>query len=101
MVRKYNAGLPNFGVMTLLWSMLMTIVYILQSLKDPERYYVGRTMNLEARLKQHNSADSGHTVKFRPWQVVVAIHFEDAGKAEAFELYLKSGSGRAFAKKHF
>jgi putative endonuclease len=79
----------------------MTTVYLLESQKDPDHYYVGRTTNLEERLKQHNSADQGHTVKFRPWKLVVAIQFDDAAKAEAFELYLKSGSGRAFSKKHF
>ena len=70
----------------------MSIVYILQSLSDDERYYVGRTTNLEERLTQHNSADSGHTLKFRPWRLVVAIHFDEVPKAEAFEKYLKSGS---------
>jgi hypothetical protein len=29
------------------------------------------------------------------------IAFDDYKKAYAFERYLKSGSGRAFAKKHF
>jgi hypothetical protein len=31
----------------------------------------------------------------------VAIKFEDDQKALAFEKYLKSGSGRAFANRHF
>jgi predicted GIY-YIG superfamily endonuclease len=79
----------------------MTIVYLLQSMKDPTRYYVGRTTDLPERLKQHNSAEYGHTLKFRPWKLIVSIAFEDPVKAEAFEHYLKSGSGRAFAKKHF
>jgi hypothetical protein len=36
-----------------------------------------------------------------PWELVVAVRFEDARRAAAFEQYLKSGSGRAFAKRHF
>jgi hypothetical protein len=32
---------------------------------------------------------------------VVVIRFEDDAKAEAFERYLKFGSGHAFAAKHF
>lgn len=36
----------------------------------------------------------------RPWRVVLSMTFEEATKAEAFERYLKSGSGRAFASRH-
>jgi hypothetical protein len=32
---------------------------------------------------------------------VVAIEFTDENRAIRFERYLKSGSGRAFAKRHF
>jgi predicted GIY-YIG superfamily endonuclease len=38
---------------------------------------------------------------YGPWKLVVQIGFDDKAKAVAFEKYLKSGSGRAFAKKHF
>ena len=80
---------------------LVTIVYLLQSVKNPSHFYVGQTTDIVERLQQHNSSQIGHTVKFRPWKLVVAIHFEDAAKAASFERYLKSGSGRAFAKRHF
>jgi len=36
-----------------------------------------------------------------PWRIVVSIEFPDEGAAVRFERYLKSGSGRAFAKRHF
>jgi hypothetical protein len=36
-----------------------------------------------------------------PWELVVAVYFADRQKAEAFERYLKHGSGHAFAKRHF
>jgi hypothetical protein len=42
-----------------------------------------------------------HTSKFRPWQIETAVAFRSKDKAVAFEQYLKSHSGRAFAKKHF
>jgi hypothetical protein len=29
------------------------------------------------------------------------VGFEEEGKAHAFERYLKSGSGHAFARRHF
>jgi hypothetical protein len=33
--------------------------------------------------------------------MLTAIYFEKSQSAAAFERYLKSGSGRAFAKRHF
>ncbi len=79
----------------------MHIVYGIQSLKDSGRFYVGLTDDLGARLRQHNSGKSPHTAKFGPWKLVVTIQFADERKAADFEAYLKSGSGRAFAKRHF
>ena len=79
----------------------MTFVYILQSELDPERYYTGISDDPSRRLAEHNAGLSSHTNKFRPWKVIVTIGFDDAAKADAFERYLNSGSGRAFAKKHF
>jgi hypothetical protein len=34
-----------------------------------------------------------------PWKLVTYVAFSDIEKARAFERYLKSGSGHAFAKK--
>jgi hypothetical protein len=42
-----------------------------------------------------------HTARDRPWRVVVSLEFDDGAAARRFERYLKSGSGRAFAKRHF
>jgi predicted GIY-YIG superfamily endonuclease len=74
-------------------------VYILKSTVDTDRFYIGFTENLENRLKDHNSGKNPHTVKHRPWRVKTAIAFSDRNKALEFERYLKSPSGRAFAKK--
>ncbi len=79
----------------------MTSVYILRSELDASKHYVGITDDPERRLAEHNAGKSTHTNKFRPWKVIVTIGFADSAKATAFERYLKSGSGRAFAKKHF
>ena len=76
-------------------------VYILRSTPDPARYYVGLTSDVARRLETHNSGGSIHTVANRPWQLVAAIEFSNARSAVAFERYLKTGSGRAFAKRHF
>jgi predicted GIY-YIG superfamily endonuclease len=79
----------------------MRCVYLLQSLRDPARRYVGSTDDLERRLAEHNAGASPHTAKHRPWEVAVSVCFADDSKAEAFERYLKQGSGHAFAKRHF
>ncbi len=78
----------------------MKYVYILESL-DSEHFYVGITDDLRARLAKHNAGEVPHTSKFRPWRIRTYFAFSDARLAVAFEKYLKSGSGRAFAKKHF
>ncbi len=79
----------------------MIYVYILQSLSDPERFYEGITGDLDTRLKQHNAGEVFHTAKYKPWKIKNYFAFEDHKKAYMFEKYLKSGSGRAFAKKRF
>jgi len=76
-------------------------VYILQSTRREERYYTGVTSNLEVRLRAHNLGLSRHTASGRPWRVVVALEFADPDRAAQFETYLKSGSGRTFADRHF
>ena len=77
----------------------MTYVYILESVQTPEHHYVGVTDDLRSRLQKHNAGDVSHTSKFRPWRIKTYVAFTDEARAFAFEKYLKSGSGRAFAKK--
>ena len=76
-------------------------VYIIHSNIDSSRFYVGITNNVDARLDWHNHGPSGHTVQDRPWSLVVSMEFATQQAAVRFEKYLKSGSGRAFAKRHF
>jgi len=79
----------------------MKYVYLLESIEHPDECYVGLTEDLRVRFDAHNAGQSPHTAKFRPWRLVTYIAFTDETKARAFEEYLKTGSGRAFAKKHF
>lgn len=76
-------------------------VYILRSDADPHRHYTGITSDVEERLHWHNTGPSGVTVHYRPWSLVVSLDFADTVAAARFERYLKTGSGRAFAKRHF
>ena len=79
----------------------MKYVYLLESIPKPDKRYIGLTNNLNQRLKEHNAGKSPHTNKYKPWKTVVVIHFNDDRRAEAFEKYLKNGSGHAFAERHF
>jgi putative endonuclease len=75
-------------------------VYLIRSLKDG-RPYTGVTCHVPQRLAVHNSGGSRSTSPHRPWRLVVSLEFPDEGSALAFERYLKTGSGRAFATRHF
>jgi predicted GIY-YIG superfamily endonuclease len=76
-------------------------VYVLRSDFNPARHYVGVTTNVDERLWWHNNGRDGHTLHDRPWFIVVSLEFPSEAAALRFERYLKSGSGRAFAKRHF
>lgn len=76
-------------------------VYILKSEVDPWQYYVGVTSNPRARLQAHNAGFSPHTAAHRPWRILVVVEFDAEAPALRFERYLKTGSGREFARRHF
>ena len=77
----------------------MYYVYLIESVVVPGERYVGMTADLKRRLQDHDAGKSAHTSKFSPWRLVTYIAFSDRAKAEAFERYLKSGSGHAFARR--
>ena len=76
-------------------------VYVLQSTVDSNRHYVGLTSDIATRLAVHNSGGSQYTARNRPWTLIVSLEFTTERSAVQFERHLKSGSGRAFAKRHF
>ena len=77
----------------------MYYVYILRSIPFPDQSYTGYTEDLKTRLSDHNAGKSLHTAKFAPWELTGYHAFAQKDKARAFEHYLKTGSGRAFAQK--
>jgi putative endonuclease len=77
----------------------MWYVYIIRSTSSPEHDYIGTTADLRKRIADHNAGKSTHTAKFTPWKLVWYSAFPDKYRALEFEKYLKSHSGRAFAKK--
>lgn len=74
-------------------------VYILCSESNPDRHYTGFTEDPKSRLKDHSSGKCPHSKKHRPWRIKNLLAFSGREKALNFERYLKSPSGRAFAKK--
>ena len=77
----------------------MNYVYLLESIDFPDETYIGLTDDLRSRFFAHNAGRSPHTAKFKPWRLVCYVAFADEHKAVAFERYMKTASGRAFAKK--
>ena len=96
-----GGSLGDGGLTAENWRNRMFYTYILRSLSQPEQRYIGSTADLKARLAKHNAGEVPHTSKFKPWKVEAYFAFETKEKAAAFEAYLKTGSGHAFAKRHF
>ena len=79
----------------------MYYVYILRSEIEPARHYVGLTNDTARRLAEHNAGKSIHTNKFKPWNKVVEIGFDDPAKADTFELYLSPAQAEHLPRNIF
>ena len=77
----------------------MYYVYMLRSIPNPDQTYIGFTEDLKTRLKSHDQGQSPHTAKYKPWELITYIAFNNKSKALSFEKYLKYHSGKAFANK--
>lgn len=93
---RIQASQPSFAKATDGFAMHYT--YILKSSKSGTSYY-GSTTDLRKRVNEHNSGRSGSTKPHIPWKLVWYCAFPTLAQAKDFELYLKSGSGKAFTKK--
>ena len=94
--RSFSEGRTGLKIET-----KMFYVYIIQSINYSNQHYVGFSDDLKTRIRDHNWGNSIHTSKFKPWELICYFGFKDRVKAKQFEHYLKTGSGRAFLKKHF
>jgi len=79
----------------------MHYTYILESIIRPGQRDIGHTSDIRTRLQEHNAGKCRHTAKLKPWKLKMYIAFETLEQAQHFERYLKSGSGHAFANRHF
>jgi putative endonuclease len=73
-------------------------VYVL--LYSDGRFYIGCTNDLKDRFKRHNNKEIPATINRVPVKLFAYFSFSNKYTAFNFEKYLKTGSGRAFLKKH-
>ena len=76
----------------------MYYVYILHCADG--QLYTGCTSNLKDRFERHQKGYVPATANRLPVNLEFYFAIKDKYKAFGFEKYLKSGSGRAFVKKH-
>lgn len=76
-------------------------MYYIYSLKCRDGYYIGCTNDLKDRLVRHQQGFVAATKDRLPLKLDFYLAVQNKYKAFEFEKYLKSGSGRAFTKKHF
>jgi putative endonuclease len=76
----------------------MYYTYILKSSKS-KLFYTGFTKDLKKRVEEHNNKLSFASKPYAPFKLVFYAGFETEKLAKDFELYLKSGSGKAFTNK--
>ena len=77
----------------------MHYAYILVSEKHEKRQYIGYSQDLRTRVSDHNKGKNVSTRSGRPWRLVFYAGFESETEARGFEAYLKTASGKAFARK--
>jgi predicted GIY-YIG superfamily endonuclease len=78
--------------------MIYHYVYILLSVDN--KTYIACTNNLRDRIKRHYYEEVEATKNRLPLRLIAYFAFSNKYTAYDFEKYLKSGSGRAFIKKH-
>ena len=77
----------------------MKYVYILRSIENSNKTYIGLTGDLKRRLKDHNSNQSTYTSKYSPWNIETYVAFSNEQKAQEFERYLKHSGGWRFLQR--
>jgi len=73
-------------------------VYILKSLKNG-RYYIGSTININNRLKKHNTGLVKSTCKCRPYKLELVQKYESITKAKQIEYKIKKLKRRDYIEK--
>ena len=63
-----------------------------------EKFYVGETMNLEERIKKHNSGfyDSAFTKQATDWVLFHSINCKNRGQARKIETHIKKMKSKTY-----
>jgi putative endonuclease len=83
---------------------IMHLVYLLRSTSSPQQTYIGSTSDLQRWITAHDNGQSPHASKYKPWESISCIAFNDQTKALSFEgitisvetVDLSQDSGRSF-----
>ena len=75
-------------------------VYVLRSQKD-NKFYIGQTGNLEARIEFHNAGRQKSTKSRIPFELLYNEAYRSKKEALIREKELKTGKGRDFLKQLF
>ena len=79
---------------------MLAYMHYVYSLKYQDGHYIGCTNDLRDRIDRHQRGQIPATADRLPIKLVFYFAISDKYKTFEFEKYLKSGSGRAFTKKH-
>ena len=77
----------------------MYYVYILRSVKNRSKTYIGITRSLDKRLLEHNLNTQLHTKVYSPWKIEAYVALSNMARAYKLEKYFKVGSGKVFLNK--
>jgi putative endonuclease len=64
-------------------------VYILHSIGS-DRFYIGQTKDVNARVERHNLGYEKSTAPFRPWRLILYLEKDTRGEALVLERKLKN-----------
>jgi putative endonuclease len=77
------------------WRIAMCYVYILYS-SHADRYYVGQSDDLQARLHKHNSGKVPSTKAYVPWEMKYHETYSTRGEAMRREREIKARKSRKY-----
>jgi putative endonuclease len=77
----------------------ITFVYVLKSLSQVDRHYVGLSADPDKRLRQHNEGKVRSTKGYRPWKIIYTEEYSTRSEAYARERYFKGIEGHYHLKK--
>lgn len=74
-------------------------VYVLESLKQKDRLYIGSTHDLKKRIEKHNRAVNFSTKPYAPWRLIFYEAYLSKQDALRREKYLKTSQGARLLKR--